>query len=67
MAQGKLQVQRALLIAQAGLLFFDGGEDDLARFVRTGSLTKQRPMLTPLMLEAMQRATDKRRKQHGQR
>jgi hypothetical protein len=67
MAQGRLQVQRTMLIAQAGLLFFDGGEDDLTQFIRTGSLMKQRLMLTPMMLEAMQRATDKRRKQRGQR
>jgi hypothetical protein len=67
MAQGRLEVHRTLLIAQAGLLFFDGGAEDLATFIRTGSLTKQKPMLTPMMLEAMQRATDKRRKQRGQR
>jgi hypothetical protein len=67
MAQGKLAIERSLLIAQAGLLFFDGGAEDLDRFVRTGNLAKERPMLTPMMLEAMQRATDKRRKQRGQR
>lgn len=54
-----------MLIAQAGLLFFDGTADDLHTFVRTGSLAAERrgtvmPCST-VMLEAMQRATEIRR------
>lgn len=67
MAQGRLQMQRALVIAQAGVLFFEGREDDLVQFIRTGSL-EGKPQVMPcstVVLEAMQRAEEERRKRYG--
>jgi len=53
-----------MLIAQAGLLFFEGSPDDLLTFIRTGSLEASRRNVMPcstVILEAMQRATDMKR------
>ena len=64
MAQGRLRAQRALVLAQAGVLFFEGNEDDLAEFIRTGALDAERRKVAPcstMVLEAMQRATELRR------
>ena len=75
MAEGRKQIEREMLMAQAGLLFFEGSPDDLETFLRTGHLEATKRNVMPcstVMLEAMQRATDKRRAKsgrlkHGQR
>jgi hypothetical protein len=68
MAEGRKQVHREFLIAQAGLLFFEGSSDDLETFIRTGTLevTKRNVMpCSTTVLAAMQRATDQQRAKAG--
>jgi hypothetical protein len=63
MRQGKLKTQRGLLMAQAGLFFFDGRDDDFVEFLQNGYLPGKSEVMpyNPAVLEASQRELEARR------